>query len=165
MAGMMGLGSLEVHTDVDEVDIAKIKIGQETRITVDAYPEETLRGKVQEIAFVPSGKKEVGTNYRVKVKIAEPVDFLKLGMTSNVDFILVRKRNVSSLLRRSVLKDGKKTFVLVIRGGKVQKKVVQVGIEGEQYVEIVRGLAQGENVITGDNLEELKEGQRVHTRS
>jgi len=165
IAEIIDLDSLEVHTDVDEVDIAKIELRQEAMITVDAYPEETLRGKVQEIALVPSGKKEVGTNYRVKVRIASPVDFLKLGMTSNVDFILAHKKDVLSLSRTSVLRDGKKTFVLVIKGGRVQKKVVHIGIEGEQYVEIDQGLAKGENVITGGNLEELKEGQRVHTRS
>jgi RND family efflux transporter MFP subunit len=165
IAEITDFNSLEVHADVDEVDIAKVEIGQEAMIAVDAYPEETLRGKVQEIALVPSGKKEVGTNYRVKVKIANPVDFLKLGMTSNVDFSLASKKNALSLSRTSVLRDGKKTFVLVIQEGRVQKKVIHVGIEGEEYIEIVQGLAESENVITGDNLEELKEGQRVHAGS
>jgi len=161
IAEITDLESLVVDTDVDEVDIARIKIGQEALITVDAYPEETLRGVVQEIALVPSGKKEVGTSYRVKVKIAEPVDFLKLGMTANVDFILERKKNVFSLPRTAVLRDGGKTFVLVINGGRVQKKVVQVGIEGEQFIEVVEGLAEGEKVITGGDLEQLQEGQKV----
>jgi len=165
IAEITDLGSLVVHTDVDEVDIARIAIGQEAMITVDAHPEETLRGEVQEVALVPSAKKEVGTSYRVTVKIATPLNFLKLGMTSNVDFILVRKKNVLSVPRTAVLRDETKTFVWVINGGRVQKKVIQVGIEGEQYVEIVEGLAQGENVITGGNLEELKEGQMVRARS
>lgn len=165
IAEITDLESLAVHADVDEVDIAKIEVGQEAMITVDAHPEESLRGEVQEIALVPSGKKEVGTSYRVKVGIEKPVDFLKLGMTSNVDFVLVRKRNVLSLSRTSVLREGNKTFVLVMQEGRIQRKAIQVGIEGEEYVEIVQGLAERAIVVTESNLEELQEGQRVYTRS
>jgi HlyD family secretion protein len=164
IAEITDFNSLKVYTDVDEIDIAKIRIGQEAIITADAYPERKLQGKVEEIALVPSKKKEVGTNYRVKVKIKNPAKFLRLGMTTNVDFILSSKKNVLSISRNSVLKDGKSSYVLIIKNGRVYKKSIDIGIEGENYVEVTQGLKPNQMVITGVNLEELKEGQKVYKR-
>ncbi len=75
-------------TDLSEMDVAKVEVGQEVHITFDALPERSLRGRVSKIA--PMATLEAGgTNYTVTIELEEQDPELRWGMTAFVD-ILVR---------------------------------------------------------------------------
>jgi len=147
MAEIADLNDLEVQTDVDEVDMSKVHVGQEARITVDAYPDKTYKGTVREIAATTLSRRDVGITYRVKVHITNPDKIFKLGMTANVDFMIENRGQVLTVPKSAVLVQGDEQFVFKVRDQKVYKREVETGMEGEEFVEITAGLQSGEKVI------------------
>ncbi len=147
MAEIADLTDLEVHADIDEVDISKVFVGQEAVITVDAYPEKTFKGLVREIASVTMSRRDVGITYRVKVHITNPEKILKLGMTANLDLLLENREQILTVPKSAVLVQGDQQFVFKVRNQTVFKGVVETGMEGEEFIEITSGLQPGEDVI------------------
>lgn len=69
---------------VDEADISKIKIGQEAKITLDSYPDEEFKGRVERIDFVATTTTGGGTAFRVEISLPEN-DNLKFKVGANGD--------------------------------------------------------------------------------
>lgn len=87
------LGKMEVKAAVDEADIGKVKQRQDVSFTVDAFPDETFTGKVQQVRTSPNINQNVVT-YDVIVR-TENKDFkLKPGMTANINITVETKNNV-----------------------------------------------------------------------
>lgn len=143
------LNDLEVRVDVDEVDIGKVKVGQEATISVDAFPDKRFRGGVKEIALMTSGRREIGITYQVKVHIEHPETMLKLGMTANVDFVIKNRKQVLSLPRGAIIAQGGKIIVFTVNDQKVEIREIVTGVEGEEFIEVTSGLQPGERVVVG----------------
>lgn len=83
------LANMEARVDVNENDIVNVKIGDQARINVDAYPDHPLRGYVREIASTAStknaGSQEEVTNFEVKISIPKPPVALRPGMSTTAD--------------------------------------------------------------------------------
>ena len=148
IAEIADLSNLEVYADVDEVDISKVHVEQEALITVDAYPDKTFKGVVREIASATVGRRDVGITYRVKVHITTPDKILKLGMTANLDFLLENSGQILTVPKSAVLVQGDEQIVLIIQDQQVFKRTVEIGMEGEEFIEITAGLQPGEQIIT-----------------
>jgi HlyD family secretion protein len=87
------LSSMDIKTEVDELDIAAIKKGQEARFTVEAMPRQTFTGTVSEIRLVPKTSENV-VSYYVIVLAKNVGNKLLPGMTAQVDFIEQSKKDV-----------------------------------------------------------------------
>jgi HlyD family secretion protein len=87
------LSKMEIHADVDESDIGRIKTGMDVRFTVQAYPEETFTGKVRQIRLQPETVQNV-VNYTVVVAAANDRGLLLPGMTATVDFMIEQRHDV-----------------------------------------------------------------------
>ncbi len=91
------LSVFEVEVDVDETEIAKIKIGQESEIKVDAFRDTTYKGTVEEIGnsamTVGEGTENYTTNFRVKIKFAETNQNIRPGMSASVDITTDKSEN------------------------------------------------------------------------
>jgi len=87
------LSAMEIHAEVDELDISMVHRGQPVRFTVDAYPEETFSGTVREIRLMPEEVNSIIT-YTVIVDAENPDALLLPGMTANLDFIIELKKDV-----------------------------------------------------------------------
>ena len=167
IAEIADLGNLEVHAGIDEVDIGKIEVGQEVNISVDAFPDETFKGTVKEIALMTSGRREMGITYRVKSNMESPEKLLKLGMTANVDFVIRSKKQVPSVPQKSIFTQEDKRFVFAVNGLEIYRKEIMTGIEGEEFVEVTSGLQPGEKVVigikteVGEDLEERPFGREI----
>jgi HlyD family secretion protein len=96
------LNQMQVNASIDEADIGNIKDGQVASFTVDAYPDSTFQGTVQQIRLSPVIVQNVVT-YNVIVAVTNPNMLLKPGMTANVTIIVDHRENVfkvaSSALR------------------------------------------------------------------
>ena len=162
IAEIADLNDLEVYVDVDEVDIGKVKVGQEAIISVDAFPDKVFRGVVKEIALMTSSRREVGITYRVKAHIENPEKILKLGMTANVDFIMRSRKQVLTVPNGAILAQEGKNFVFTISDNIVDKKEIITGIEGEEFFEVASGLQPGEMVVVGVKTETVDGGGGLH---
>ncbi|MBC7224575.1 MAG: efflux RND transporter periplasmic adaptor subunit, partial [Anaerolineae bacterium] len=82
------LSHLRVETtDLNEVDVARVRVGQEVTLTFDALPGQAFRGRVTRIAPMASGQGG-GTNYTVTIELDEQHPELRWGMTAFVDILV-----------------------------------------------------------------------------
>jgi len=92
------LSRMKVEADVDETDVASVRLGQIATVKVDALPDTTLAGRVFEIANSPKvselGTQEQQTNFVVDVMIDNPPPTLRPGMTADVEIKTATKEGV-----------------------------------------------------------------------
>ena len=183
MMRIADLNRMETVTDVNENDIVKVKIGDTALIEVEAYPGRKFKGLVTEIANSADMKTTASdevVNFKVKIGILRDsymdliegrnlVSPFRPGMTTSVEIITHKKTNVLAVPVSAVTvrpgKDKKKQeVVFVVKEGKAHKKAVETGIQDEEYMEIIKGLQEGEKVITGPYSlvsKKLKDGDEV----
>ncbi len=171
------LSEMEAQVNVDENDIVQIGVGQEAEITVDALPDQVLHGKVSEIAnsanASAAGTQEQKTEFEIKIAITEPPQTLRPGMTATSDVFTKTNESAVSVPIQSVAvrtvdqlakkgedrkkaeetykadKDGFVEIVFVVEGGKAVAHPVKTGIQSDELIEIVDGLKEGDEVVTG----------------
>jgi RND family efflux transporter MFP subunit len=143
---------LQVVAEVNEEDIPRVALGQTVLFRTDAFPDRALEGKVNEIT--PMGDVAAKT---FRVKIALPDDTpLKPGMSVEANIITREKPN-ALLVPADALQAN---AVFVVDGARARKRAVTVGIRGTRAVEILSGLADGEQVASPAGT--LKDGTRLH---
>ena len=137
---------------VDEIDIMKIKTGQKAAISVDAIPNKTFTGKVSFIS--PFGAADTSNVIKFNVTILlEPTDVdLKGGLTATADIGISTVENALIVPLSAVTTTGTSSTVTVSAGekGKTEKRQVILGIQNQQYVQILKGLTEGDQVIIID---------------
>ena len=87
------LRAMEVHTNVAESDIGRLKNGMRVSFTVDAYPGDPFRGSIRDIRNAPQIVQNVVT-YDAVIDVANPDLKLKPGMTATVSIVTDRRRDV-----------------------------------------------------------------------
>lgn len=86
------LSQMQVECSVDEADIGKVKEGQKARFTVDAFPNETFKGKVTQVRYSPDIIQNVVT-YTTLVEVDNPEKKLRPGMTATVSVVVGEAKN------------------------------------------------------------------------
>jgi len=84
---------MQIETDIDEADIGGLQEGMEATFTVDAFPDQTFRGKIQQIRFAAQTTSGVVT-YPVMISVSNPELKLRPGMTANVTIVTAQRDNV-----------------------------------------------------------------------
>lgn len=139
--------SMKVKVAVDELDIAKIKLGQKSEIRFDAVKDKVFEGVVEVIPETGTSSNNV-TSYDVVVSITDPSGIM-IGMTANVNVLVDDKEDTLAIPAEALVqKDGKK-YVLVESGSSSASnlKEIKTGIENETYIEILEGVTEGEKLL------------------
>lgn len=103
LATIADMDEVYVETNVDEVDIGKVQVGQPARVVADAFPDDAFNGEV--IRISPLGKTQQNvTTFNVIVLVRNIGGRLKAGMSTSVDIEIFRRRDVL-LLPTEALKD------------------------------------------------------------
>ena len=169
------LSKMEVYVNVNENDIADISIDDPAIIEVDAYDGRKFKGRVKEVAYASSvssgGSQQQVTNFQVKIQMLEVVEGMRPGMSATVDIITADKSNVISIPIQSLtssrsMKKGT-NVVFIYNNGIVNERVVETGIVGDRDYEIVSGLEEGDEIVTGSFIaisRELSDGMKVTVR-
>jgi HlyD family secretion protein len=171
------LTQMEAQVNVDENDVGSIALGQNAEIQVDALPDRTLHGVVSEISNSANtsgnGTTEQKTEFAIKIAITDPPKELRPGMTASAEVITKTEDKALSVPIQSVAvrtidqlamkgekrqdaekrytadKDGFAEIVFCVANGKAMAKQVKTGIQSETLIQIVDGLAEGDEVVTG----------------
>lgn len=142
-----------VTATVDERDIIRVTTGQEALLSTDALPNRILRGRVTEIT--PGGDPDQRA-FRVYIAL-EDVEDLPFGLTLEVN-IVTRRKQKALLIPVEALSEA--AVWVVGDDDRVGRRTVRTGIVGQEYVEIVSGIAEGERVVV-DPPEDLEDRDRV----
>ena len=139
----------EIETNAPEADIAKIKIGDNADITLDAYGDDVVfKGSVAVIDPAETIIEGVST-YKVTLHFLDGDDRVRSGMTANIDIYTGMREGVIAVPQRSVItRNGQKIIRVLKSDMTVEERFVEVGLRGSGgYLEIVSGLNEGERVI------------------
>ena len=139
---------LIVQAQVDETDIGKIRLGQEALVTLDAYPQIKIRGRVNHIYYESLIVNNV-TIYQVDILPDKVPAVFRSGMSATINIVEKAKENVLTLPVAAVKRDKTGTYVLLSRGlnEKPEERKVEVGISDDKNVEIASGLTAGDKVL------------------
>jgi HlyD family secretion protein len=141
------MGRMLVDVAVSEVDISRIKPGQDATITLDAVPGVTYAGKVTDVAKVADVVQGVA-NFNVTTKLTQPDQNVLPGMTAAVNIIVDKLDNVLLVPNRAVRLENGKRVVYVLRNGKPEKVNLTIGVSSDTYSEIIdSGLKLGDLII------------------
>lgn len=141
--------TIELEGTVDEVDIYKVKVGQEAIVTTDALPGVKLKGRVTFVS--PVGTSIAGVvEFPVTIALEPSEIELKGGLTASADIVIDSHRNVLILPNRAIKGDPGHHYVEVVadqQKGITEKRQVQIGAQSTAFTEIVSGLDEGEKVV------------------
>ena len=139
---------LIVVATVDETDIGKVLVGQNSLAGLDAYPDVSARGKVDHISYESKTVNNV-TTYEVDIIPEKVPSVFRSGMTANVTIFDKQKANVLVLPLEAVTVDNTGSYVSVDTGvpGKPEKRKIETGLNDLSNIEIVSGITEAEKVI------------------
>jgi len=143
------LTALRIVAAIDETDISQVQVGQDAVITFDSFPGRTFSGKVLEIPLEGTLSQNVVT-YEVLISLQGAEDVgLKSGMTANVRIIVGRKQNVLLVPVLAVQQADSGNVVMVQDSPQAAAVAtpVELGLSDGTYVEVTRGLNEGDQVV------------------
>lgn len=151
VANIISDKNFEIKVDVPEANIAKITIGNEASITLDAYgPKVKFSGKLISINSAEKIIEGVAT-YESTLEFKEQDSRIKSGMTANIVFN-VKKDGVLVIPQASVTRKGGAPYVVVSKNGLNQERRIRTGVIGiNGLIEVVDGLMEGETVLQPAN--------------
>jgi membrane fusion protein, macrolide-specific efflux system len=130
---------------VDEADIGKIKLGQKTQITLDAFPDEQLNGKVTKISREGDLVSDV-VEYEVMVEPQKVPRYWASGMTANVEFMIAKKDSILVIPESAVKETEGEKIVLMLEERPIPRKI-KTGITDGKSIEVTEGLTEGDRII------------------
>ncbi len=205
---------VEAEVEVDETDIPTVTLGQEARITIDAVPDRTFRGRVTEIGNSPiqtvagDAATPSATNFKVVITLDEEIPDVRPGFSCTAEITTSTRRNVVSVpiqavTVREMLHDSSGALVhepppprlsrfqlfrrgpedpivtppepppghtrmetegvFALRDGRAAFVPIKVGIAGERYFEVLSGVTEADQIITGpfNSVRGLADGAEV----
>jgi HlyD family secretion protein len=146
---LVDTSKLHIDITVDEVDVAKIKPGQEVIITLDALPGVELKGVVDRVA--PTATTISGVvSYLVRVVLDKTDAPLKVGMTANTSIVLDQHTDILMVPNWAVRRDRQtgKAYLTLQVDEKTSKEVeVQTGLRNDANTEILSGVNEGQVIM------------------
>jgi RND family efflux transporter MFP subunit len=145
-----------VRGEVNEEDVGEVKPGMKAKVQLYAYRTRTFTGRVTSIqpAADPTTQR-----YTVVLEMENPPDNMMVGMTGEMNIITGVHENALLVPTRALLVDQ----ALVVNGGIVQRRTVNVGFRTLDFSEALSGLADGDHIIVSDQ-DKFHSGQPVRQR-
>lgn len=146
-----------VKLSINEADIYKVKPGQNVILQIDTFKNKNYEGTVERVDDIGTDENGV-IKYNVYIEIKNPDDKLKFGMTIDADITTNKLRNVLTVPNSSVkpYKNGKAVRVVNPRTKQIDYIPVEIGIKGSKSIEIIKGISEGQEVITSLKNEQVQ---------
>jgi RND family efflux transporter MFP subunit len=143
------LSSVWVMADVFEQDIALVVAGARATVKINAYPGKVFGGV---ITYVYPTLNPATRTVPVRLEIANPRGLLKPAMFAQVEIPVADKGKVLTVPVSAVIDSGTRQIVLVqLAEGRFEPREVRTGNRGDNYVEVLDGVAEGERVVLAAN--------------
>lgn len=148
LMSVANLNKMQIELMVDESDIGQVKVGQKVEFTVDAYTNHTFEGEVRLISRSATTTNNV-IYYTVYVNVDNEDGKLLPTMTARANVIIGEKDNVLMVPTSCLRTEGKEKYVQVYdeKTKKIDNVKVDVGMVGDDNVEITGDLQEGQKVL------------------
>ena len=157
IADIVNIDRIKINVRVPELDIRFVLEGQKTPVRIDAFPERTLSGVVDFVAF----KADPATKtFLVRTVIKNPFADIRPGMIARVAFV---RRVIPDALMAplfALVDKGGERLVFIEKNGMAQSRTVSIGVIDEDRVQITNGLNPGDHLIVRGHTE-VEDGMKV----
>jgi HlyD family secretion protein len=179
MMTIADLSAMQATVNVDESDVASIKIDDDASITLDAFPDTTFKAKVFSIGYMPTTSTSTSslttsatgvTDFETILDIVDVDPLQRPGMTVSADIVAAVRDSVLvcplQAIGRRDIKGRSVETVFIVKDGKAKLVEIKTGISDGRSAEILDGLKQGQAVIVGPYkvLRTLNDGDEVKTK-
>ena len=160
---IVDMDSLEIEVDVNESFINRVESGQPVVATLNAYPKWDIPSEV--IAIIPTADRNKAT-VRVRIGFLEKDERVLPDMGIRVSFLqkmaetTTEKKEGVVVPNAAVLSQGDNSYVMLIRNGRIEVKLVEVAEETPNYSRIIKGIRAGDQVVASYD-QELESNQKV----
>ena len=187
---------VQAELEVDETDIIDVALGQPARVTIDAFPDREFTGRVTKIgssSLESQVQQRQATMFEAEVTLDTEVLDARPGFSCTADITTATRVDalavpIQALTVREAYSDAEGNLhartrdeqwpppppvetdevegVFVLRDDRAYFTAVKIGIAGEQYFEVLEGLKEGDQVLTGpfDSVRDLLDQDRVRLR-
>jgi Cu(I)/Ag(I) efflux system membrane fusion protein len=143
------LSSVWVIADVFEQDIGLVRVGQQAKVRIGAYPDKAFEGTV---SYVYPRLAVETRSVPVRVELANPGGLLKPAMFASLELSAAGGAKALAVPSSAVIDSGVRRVVLVqIREGRFEPREVKLGARSGDYVEVLEGVREGEPVVVAAN--------------
>ncbi len=182
------LSVIQVAVRVDETDVVRLHMADSAEVTIDAFPDSTFTGRVTKISksavqgvAAQAGATNQAVDYDVEVTLDNPPSEIRPDLSATAKIITATRDSVLSIpiialtvrehevistetAPRDTTKTQEETEgVFMTVGGVAEFRPVKVGIAGEEYFEVIDGLAPGDSIVAGpyQTIRDLRDGTRL----
>lgn len=160
---VVNLATVWVVGDAYEKDFPRVRVGDGAVVTAQAYPGESLSGRV---GYIDPQVNPATRTARVRVELPNPAGRLRLGMLAEIRLQSADGRPVVLVPKEAVQTLGEQHVVYVVAGaGRYVERSVTTGARSGEMLEIVEGLRAGEMVVTKGSFHLRAEAERLGLRS
>lgn len=137
---------IKMNGVIDEIDVPKVKLGQEAIVILDALPDKEVKGRITFIS--PESTTEMGVVfYKTTITLENPDEELKDGMSATAEIIIEQHNDVLLIPNRAIQGSWENPFVEVVTDEQIEKRQISIGLSDGIYTEVLSGLEEGEEVI------------------
>ncbi|MCZ3386528.1 MAG: HlyD family efflux transporter periplasmic adaptor subunit, partial [Actinomycetia bacterium] len=145
---------LTLRAEVDETDVLLVRKGVKADVELDAVAGARYRAVVRNVDLSPTTSSRGGVSYVVRLDLGggtlvdgSPAPRPRPGMSAVASLRVLTSDGVVAVPVASVFRDGEQDAVWVVQDNVPEKRIVTLGAQGEEYLEIVDGVTEGENIV------------------
>ncbi len=154
---LVALQRLKLDFQVPERHAARISVDQKVRIKVDAWPQQQFEGELYAIS--PKAN-ESGRSLVLRARLDNPELKLRPGMFARISLYTTTGDSTLTVPEQAIMPEGEQRFVYKLSNGKAVKTAVTTGRRENSQVEILDGLNEQDQVVTGGQIK-LQDGSDV----
>ncbi|MDP9433600.1 MAG: efflux RND transporter periplasmic adaptor subunit [Actinomycetota bacterium] len=161
------VSALTLAAEVDETDVFLVKRGVEAEVVLDAVPGATYTAKVTAVDVTPTRSAGGGVSYPVRLSLGPgqladggPAPTPRPGMSAVATLQVRKAENAMAAPASAVVRGGDREYIFVARGGSVQRRQVTLGAQGDNTVQVVEGVREGERIVVA-GADTLRDGEKL----
>jgi len=144
VALVVNMDTVNIDLDIPEKYLPKISVGQEAKVTCDAYPDEKFIGKVSKVSPVL----DLDTRSApIEIVIDNSNHHLNSGMFAKVSLAIENHPKVPVILKEAIIGKEPDTYVYTVKNNKAATRKISLGIHEGPFYEVAQGLEEGEMVV------------------
>jgi RND family efflux transporter MFP subunit len=146
---LVNISRIQVYAKVLESEIGKMKVGREVDLKFSAYPERVFKGKVKAISPIinPDDK-----TCNVIIEVNNPDEEIKPGMHAEVEIVAEIYKDRMLIPQDAVLSRSGRKLAFVVIDDVAKWRYIEIGLENEEYAEVLDGIKEGELVLIDGHL-------------
>jgi len=144
---LVNISRIQVHAKVLESEIGKMKVDREVDLRFSAYPGRVFKGKVKAISPVINPEDKT---CKVIVDVDNPKEEIKPGMHADVEIAAEIHKDKLLVPQDAVLVRGGRKLAFVVEGDLAKWRYIQVGLENDEFAEVLPSDREGEGVKEGE---------------